>query len=109
MELLTRLEEAILISVLKLGEGAYGVPINCEVSKIFEKRYTLGGLYFALDQLVRKEYLIKWTSDPTPQRGGRGKAYYRLTLEGKEAIEAVRQHQIKLWNAVPEFDMDKGS
>lgn len=109
MELLTRLEEAILISVFKLGDEAYGVPINREVSRIFDKSYTLGGLYFALDQLVRKEYLMKRTSDPTPRRGGRSKAYYRLTPEGKEALEAVHQHQIKLWNAVPEFDMDKGN
>jgi DNA-binding PadR family transcriptional regulator len=109
MELLTRLEEAILISVLKLGEEAYGVPINREVSMIFEKKYTLGGLYFALDQLVRKEYLMKRTSDPTPKRGGRSKSFYRLTPEGKEALEVVRKHQIKLWNSVPEFNTDNGS
>ena len=109
MELLTRLEEAILISVLRLGDEAYGVPINREVSKIFEKNYTLGGLYFALDQLVRKEYLMKSTSDPTPKRGGRSKSFYRLTPEGKEALEAVQKHQVKLWDNVPEFVTGNGS
>ena len=104
MELLTRLEEAILIAVLKLGEKAYGVPINCEVSRIFGKAYTMGGLYFVLDQLVRKEYLMKRTADPTPIRGGRSRAYYRLTPEGKEALKAAHQHQIKLWKALPEFN-----
>jgi DNA-binding PadR family transcriptional regulator len=103
MELLTRLEEAILISVLKLGDEAYGVPINHEVSKIFGKKYTLGGLYFALDQLVRKEYLMKRCSDPTPKRGGRSKSFYRLTPEGKEALEAVKKHQVRLWDNVPGF------
>ena len=103
MELLTRLEEAILIAVLKLGEDAYGIPINREVSRIFGKAYTMGGLYFALDQLVRKEYLMKRSADPTPQRGGRSRAYYRLTPEGKEALEATRRHQVKLWKAIPEF------
>lgn len=103
MELLTRLEEAILIAVLKLGEDAYGVPINREVSRIFGKAYTMGGLYFALDQLARKEYLRKRSADPTPQRGGRSRAYYRLTPEGKEALEATRSHQVKLWKAIPEF------
>ena len=102
MDLLTRLEEAILIAVLKLGDNAYGVPINREVSKIFGRTYTMGGLYFALDQLVRKEYLMKRSAEPTPKRGGRSKSYYRLTLEGKEALEATRQHQIKLWEAIPE-------
>jgi len=103
MELLTRLEEAILIAVLKLGEDAYGIPINREVSRIFGKTYTLGGLYFALDQLVRKEYLMKRSADQTPQRGGRCRAYYRLTPEGKEALRAIRRHQVRVWNAVPEF------
>lgn len=109
MELLTRLEEAILISVLRLGDEAYGVPINREVSNIFGKSYTLGGLYFALDQLVRKEYLMKRTSESTPRRGGRGKSYYRLTPEGKEAMDAVHRHQIKLWKTIPELDGSKGT
>jgi len=109
MELLTRLEEAILISVLKLGNEAYGVPINREVSNIFGKKYTLGGLYFALDQLVRKEYLMKRSSDPTPRRGGRSKSFYRLTPEGKEALGAVRKYQVRLWKNVPEFMTGNGS
>lgn len=107
MDLLTRLEEAILIVVLKLKDKAYGVPINREVSKIFGKNYTLGGLYFALDQLVRKEYLVKRISDPTPKRGGRSRSYFRITLEGKEALEAAHQHQIELWKAIPDFNSSR--
>jgi PadR family transcriptional regulator PadR len=109
MDLLTRLEETILVAVLKLGDGAYGVPINREVSKVFGRTYTMGGLYFALDQLVRKEYLMKRLANPSPQRGGRSKTYYRLTPEGKEALEVTRQHQIRLWKSVPEFETVKGS
>lgn len=103
MDLLTRLEEAILIAVLKLGEEAYGVPINREVSKVFKKSYTMGGLYFALDQLVRKEYLSKWSANPRAERGGRSRTYYRLTPEGEEALQAVKTHQIRLWDALPGF------
>jgi DNA-binding PadR family transcriptional regulator len=101
MDLLTRLEEAILIAVIRLKDDAYGVPINREVSKIFGRNYTMGGLYFVLDQLVRKEYLKKRSADPMPKRGGRSRTYYRITLEGKEALENTRQHQVKLWEAVP--------
>ncbi len=109
MDLLTRLEEAILVAILKLGDDAYGVAINREVSKLFERTYTMGGLYFALDQLVRKEYLMKQSADPTPQRGGRSKTYYRVTPEGKEALEAARQHQVRLWKSVQEFETIKGT
>jgi DNA-binding PadR family transcriptional regulator len=61
----------------------------------------MGALDFALDQLVRKEYLGKSAGEPTPPRGGRSKTYYRLTPEGKEAIEAVRRYQERLWKTVP--------
>jgi PadR family transcriptional regulator PadR len=103
MELLTRLEEAILIAVLRLAEEAYGVAINREVSRMFGKAYTMGALYFALDQLVRKEYLGKRTGESTAQRGGKGKTYYRLTPEGTEALKAVRAHEECLWKALPKL------
>ena len=108
MDLLTRLEEAILIAVLRLGDNAYGVPINREVSRLFKKKYTLGALYFALDQLVRKELLVKTKANPTARRGGRSKTYYRLTPEGKDALEAVREHNEKLWDALPRIQSAKG-
>jgi DNA-binding PadR family transcriptional regulator len=103
MILLTRLEEAILIAVLRLEDEAYGVSINREVSKIFGRSYTLGALYFALDQLARKDLLGKREGEPTPQRGGRSRMYYRVTPEGKEALAAVRRHQERLWQAAPAF------
>ena len=109
MDLLTRLEEAILIAVIKLGEDAYGVPINREVSKVFQKSYTMGGLYFALDQLVRKEHLRKWSANPIPERGGRSRTYYILTPEGEKALEAVRHHQAKLWEALPKLKAENGN
>jgi DNA-binding PadR family transcriptional regulator len=103
MILLTRLEEAILIAVLRLEDEAYGVSINREVSKIFGRSYTLGALYFALDQLARKELLGKREGEPTPQRGGRSRTYYRVTPEGREGLTAVRRHQERLWEAAPAF------
>jgi DNA-binding PadR family transcriptional regulator len=103
MTLLTRLEEAILIAVLRLDAEAYGVSINREVSRIFGRSYTLGALYFALDQLARKDFLGKREGEPTPQRGGRSRTFYRVTPEGKEALAAVRRHQERLWQAAPAF------
>jgi DNA-binding PadR family transcriptional regulator len=63
----------------------------------------MGGLYFALDQLVRKEYLRKWSANPRAERGGRSRTYYMLTPEGEEALKAVRDHQVRLWDALPGF------
>ncbi|MBN1939493.1 MAG: helix-turn-helix transcriptional regulator [Candidatus Aminicenantes bacterium] len=101
MELLTRLEDAILVAVLRLGDTAYGVAVNREVNFIFDRNYTLGALYFALGRLVNKEYLAKRLEEGTAKRGGRSRTYYRLTPEGKEALEAARLHGERLRRAVP--------
>ena len=108
MELITRLEEAILIAILGLEDDAYGVTINREVSRMFHKRYTMGALYFALDQLAKKELVERMIGNPTPERGGRSKTFYRLTLEGREALEAVRRHQESLWSSLPRIRPAEG-
>jgi len=91
MEIVTRLEEIILIAIWKLKENAYGVSINMEVSKIYGKDYTMGSLYFALDQLYRKELVYKKSGNPTSERGGRSKVFYSLTDEGKNALVKVNE------------------
>ncbi|OGU55648.1 MAG: hypothetical protein A2V66_10240 [Ignavibacteria bacterium RBG_13_36_8] len=102
MEFITRLEEMLLIAIWKLKEEAYGVSINKQVSKLSDKNYTIGSLYFSLDQLYRKGLIDKSHGEPTPERGGRRKIYYSLTPEGEKALEAVRSLHAKLWGGVPD-------
>ena len=104
MIILTRLEEAILISIMRLEDNAYGVTINNEVSKAFQKKYTMGALYFALDQLHKKGYVAKSVGRPTPERGGRGKTYYSLTNPGKDALQQTMNFQRSLWRGLPEVN-----
>ena len=101
MEFITRLEEIILIAIWKLKEEAYGVSINKHVSKLTGKNYTIGSLYFSLDQLYRKGLIEKMKGEPTPERGGRRKIYYSLTENGQKAIEDVRTLQEKLYEDLP--------
>jgi len=101
MDLITRLEEAILIAILRLDDGAYGVTINREVSRIFGRTYTMGGLYCSFDQLYQKGLVSKTAADPSPERGGKSKTFYRLTREGKSALEEVRRHHETLWAKAP--------
>jgi len=98
MDIITRLEEIILIAIWKLKENAYGVSINKEVSKIYGKNYTMGSLYFSLDQLHRKELVNKKSGNPTSERGGRSKIYYSLSEEGKQALIKVSELNKKVWS-----------
>lgn len=102
MKLLTRAEELILLSVWKLKENAYCVPIRAQISEITGENWSLGSIYMPLDRLVKKGYLRSRLSDSTPERGGRHKRIYQLTDEGLKALMRVKQIQTSMWRDVPE-------
>lgn len=106
--LITRLEEIILMAIWRLQDDAYGVTIHKEVSQITGKQYTMGSLYFSLDQLHRKKLVVKSAGEPTRERGGRSKVFYTLSPRAKEALQAVKRLHESLWNQVPDSMFIRG-
>ena len=106
MNIITRLEEAILIAIWKLEDNAYGVTINKHVSKPLKKNYSMGALYFSLDQLLRKGYVSKTIKQFYHEKGGRSRTYYSLTKDGKKALQEVKAYQRALWDGIPEIAFD---
>jgi len=102
LKLLTRAEELILLAVWKLKENAYCIPIREQLSEITGESWSLGSIYMPLDRLVNKGYLKSHLSASTPERGGRHKRIYKLTVEGMKALLRVRQVQANMWRDVPE-------
>ena len=102
MKLLTRAEELILLSVWKLENNAYCIPIREQISEITGENWSLGSIYMPLDRLVKKRYLESYLSESTPERGGRHKRIYKLTDAGLKALLRVRQVQANMWRDVPE-------
>lgn len=97
MDMLTKLEELILLSVLKLGDNAYGTTIYKYLKKITGKSLSLGGVYFPLDRLAKRGFLMSYTSKATPERRGLSKRYYKLTPQGLEALNEVKRVNEILW------------
>jgi PadR family transcriptional regulator PadR len=100
MELLTKLEELVLIAVLKLRDNAYSVSIYNFVNEITGKEVSVSSVYFPLERLVRKGYLQSSQGKPTPKRGGMSKRYYRLTREGIAALEDNRSLNQAAWKGI---------
>jgi len=103
MELLTVVEEMLLLTVFKLGDNAYGVPIRETVMEMTGKRIVYGTLYNSLNQLVRKGYVRTERGEPTAARGGRSKVFYRLTDYGTEALQFTRDRRSAIWADVPDL------
>ena len=99
-------EEMVLWAVWRLQDNAYGVTINKQVSKSSKKSYSMGALYFALDQLLRKGHVSKTIKRFYHEKGGRSRTYYSLTKDGKKALQEVKAYQRALWEGIPEIAFD---
>lgn len=97
MKYLSRADEILLLAVLTLRENAEGISLIKEIRKSSGKKLTLGGLWVSLDVLAKKGLVAKEMGDPSPHRGGKSRLYYRLTEEGLEALEQVRELNKALW------------
>lgn len=98
--ILTRAEEFLLLAVLKLGDCAYPVSIFDEIGKATGSSWTLGAIYFPLQRLEERGLLTSVLGDPTSERGGKSRRYYRITGSGLKALSAARQVQDNMWQGV---------
>jgi len=103
MKVLSRLDEVLLLTVLRLRDNAHGVSIIKDIYRRTGEKITLGGLWVSLDVLSRKGFLTKRLADPTPQRGGKSKIYYSITKKGIEALYDVRKMNDALWQGIVEI------
>lgn len=97
MKFLSRPEEIILFTILKLEDNAYCVPIRAKASEISGKEWSFGAVYVPLHRLEKKGFVKSAFADPTPVRGGRSKRIYRITEAGKKALAEVRQLHENMW------------
>jgi PadR family transcriptional regulator PadR len=100
MKLLTKLEEMVLLAILRLKDKAYGIAIYEYVVGLTGVRASISSVYFPLERLVRKGFLTAVLGEPTPIRGGMRKKYYRLTKEGLIALQENRSLSEKAWRGL---------
>jgi len=91
MKILSRAEELVLLSVWRLQEGAYGVSIRKLIIDITGVDWSIGAVYVPLDRLTKMGFLETIQGEPTSERGGRSKRYYKLTKEGLAALEHINK------------------
>lgn len=84
-------EQIVLLAILRLGEGAYGVTIRAEIASRTDRDPSPGALYTTLDRLEEKGFVACRLGDPTPQRGGRAKRYFTVTKAGAAAIQRAQR------------------
>jgi PadR family transcriptional regulator len=100
VETLGEFEQLVLLAIVRLSGEAYGSTIREEIEERTARSVAIGALYTALDRLERKGYVSSAMSDPTPQRGGRAKRYYRLRPAGAAALRRSREALTSMWAGI---------
>ena len=101
MRFLSRPEELILLTIWKLGEGAYCVPIRETVSALSGRDWSFGAVYVPLGRLEKKGLIKSRLDAPTKVRGGRGKRYYAVTPSGLKSLAEMRELHDTMWQDIP--------
>jgi DNA-binding PadR family transcriptional regulator len=81
-------EQLVLLALVRLGTEAYGVAIRDEIEQRAGRDVALGAVYTTLLRLENKGLAASRLGDPTPERGGRRKKFYRPTAAGQRALRA---------------------
>ena len=100
MKILTRAEEILLLSILRLKDNAFALTILKEIKQRTGKKLTIGSLWVSLDSLYKKGYIDKKLAEETPAKGGRKKVFYSLTSSGVRTLRNTKEFQKSLWKGV---------
>ena len=85
-DVLGSFEYQLLSVLLRDPNDAYGATIQERIQQRTGREVSVGALYTALDRLEKKGFVSSWWGEPTPERGGRRKRYYKIRVAGAEAI-----------------------
>jgi PadR family transcriptional regulator PadR len=84
-------EHIIVLALLRLEDRAYGVTVRHEIEFRIKREVSIGAVYATLDRLESKGYVKSRRGDPTPERGGRSKRFFRVTAKGVTAVNRTQR------------------
>jgi len=89
-------ETLVLMAVLRLGDAAYGMRIHEELENRAGRRCSYGALYTTLDRLEEKGYVSSSIGEPTAERGGRAKKYFKVDNMGRAALRRAYRTTLRM-------------
>ncbi len=94
----------VLLTVMHLGEDAYGVPISEEIEAETGHEVAVASVYAALQRLEDKGLVSSRFGDPTPERGGRAKKFFTPTGKGIREARNTHRALTRLWRNIPQLE-----
>ena len=99
-DMLGTFEQAVLLSILRLGEDAYGRAILREIQERLDREVAPGAVHATLERLAKKGLVASRLGTGTPMRGGRARRFYRVQAKGVRALNDARAAADNLWHGL---------
>lgn len=100
-------ELMVMLALIRVGDDAYGVPIATEIEAITRREVGVASVYAALGRLEGKGLVRSEVGEPTAQRGGRAKRYFRVTGKGMRVVRETQRAFMDLWKGIKTLEGTK--
>jgi PadR family transcriptional regulator, regulatory protein PadR len=100
-EYLGQLELMVLFAVIRVREKAYGVLLAREIEKESGRDVALASVYAALERLEKKGFITSTLGEPTAERGGKARTYFKPTAAGFREARDAHDTLMRLSNWLP--------
>ena len=100
---LAHFELMVMLAIIRLDEPAYGVPIARDIEAQSGREVAVGSVYNTLERLEAKGFVSSTLGEPTAERGGRAKRFFRVTAKGLQAVRDAQRVSTTLWRGVPKL------
>jgi DNA-binding PadR family transcriptional regulator len=99
-------EQLVLLALIRLGDRAYGIAIHAEIVERGGRDVTVASVYKTLERLEDKGLAVSSLGEPTAERGGRRKKYFRIQPAGRRALRHAIASLRRMATGLPaDFDL----
>src|SRR5262245_59872109 len=96
-DILGSFEQAVLLAIVRLDDGADGRAILKEVAARLERDVAAGAVQATLERLERKGLVRSRLGSGTPIRDGRARRFYTVSAQGLRALNDARTNHETIW------------
>jgi PadR family transcriptional regulator, regulatory protein PadR len=100
LEWLGEFEQFVLAALLRIGPNAYGIPIWKEIQDVAGRATSLSAVYTTLERLEAKGMVSSYLGEATPERGGRGKRFFKIEAAGMMALQRSRDAATRIFDGL---------
>ncbi|MGD8439880.1 MAG: PadR family transcriptional regulator [Holophagae bacterium] len=97
-------EQLVVLALLRIGDGAYGMIVRREIEDRTGREVSLGAIYATLDRLEDKGLVRSTLGAADHARRGRAKRFFTVEPSGREALRRSLDALDSMRSGIAGFD-----